>query len=151
MVIQRIQTLFLLLAAILMAVFMFMPFGYTQISDPASAESLTTASLKAIEFAGLWIPGGLSVILLLIDIFLFKNLNLQKRVIVLCSLLTLTCIGIVIYILTAGMHDTDPQLSASTVWGGGGLMAVAALLAMILAYRNISADQKLLRSYDHFR
>ena len=69
----------------------------------------------------------------------------------LSALIIGACIGIVIYYLTAGYKDTDPDIAIRTVWGGGGLLLVAAELALLGAYRGVSADQKLLRSYDRMR
>lgn len=149
--IQRIQSLYLLIAIGLMVAFFFVPFGYnvdTVVSESAFFEQPLTGLNQGIS---LIIPVSLSLLTMVIALFSFKNLSVQKMLIGLSALIIGACIGIVIYYLTAGYKDTDPDIAIRTVWGGGGLLLVAAELALLGAYRGVSADQKLLRSYDRMR
>lgn len=148
MVIQRLQTLFLLLAIACTAVFLFIPFGYW------NAEVMSIpgyVDLKAVNFAAFLIPACVSLLLMLIAIFCFKKMPMQKSLVALSAILVLAMIGVVIYEMTLGLADFYPGVSAKPFWGGGGLLLVGAFVALIAAYRCISHDQKLLQSYDRLR
>ena len=149
--IQRIQTLYLVIAIGLMVAFFFVPFGYN-IDTVAPESALIEQPLTGLnQGLSLIIPVSLSLLTMVIAVFSFKSLSGQKALIVLAALLIGACAGVVIYYLTAGYSDTNPQVAIRTVWGGGGLLLVAALLSLYGAYRGVSADQKLLRSYDRMR
>lgn len=148
--IQRIQTLYLLLAIGLMVAFFFVPFGYTGLTDVATGQ-FVEKSLKAISEIGLIIPVGLSLLCMVIAIFAFKRHPAQKMLIILSALLIGACIGVVIYILTAGLGNTNPEINEHTAWGGGGLLLVAALLALLGAYRGVATDERILRNFDRLR
>ncbi len=153
MVIQRIQTLYLIIAIGLMVGFFFLPFGYMYLDDPVTGQSLSDNpdSLRGIEFLSLIIPNGLSLLFMTLAIFLFKQPNVQKLFVILAAICVGVCVGIVIYVLAGGFYDTNPEVTIRTVWGGGGLLLVAAWLAQLGAYRGIASDQRLLRSYDRIR
>ncbi|MDE5688020.1 MAG: DUF4293 domain-containing protein [Paramuribaculum sp.] len=149
--IQRIQTLYLIIAIGLMVAFFFVPFGYN-IDTIAAEGALIEQPLTGLnQGLSLIIPVSLSLLTMVIAVFSFKSLSGQKALIVLSALLIGACAGVVIYYLTAGYKDTDPEVAIRTVWGGGGLLLVAALLSLYGAYRGVSADQRLLRSYDRMR
>lgn len=149
--IQRIQTLYLVIAIGLMVAFFFVPFGYN-IDTVAPEGALIEQPLTGLnQGLSLIIPVSLALLTMVIAVFSFKSLSGQKALIVLAALLIGACAGVVIYYLTAGYSDTNPQVAIRTVWGGGGLLLVASLLSLYGAYRGVSADQKLLRSYDRMR
>ena len=131
MVIQRWQSVLLFLAAICMVLLCVLPLG--GVSDNGSPESLTC--FKAINMLPLMIVGVMSAIMFVIAIFLFKNLNLQKRVTLAACILVVASIAI---------------LSITALWIGI-IWPILALIAAIWAYMRISADQKLLSSYDRIR
>lgn len=149
--IQRIQTLYLIIAIGLMVAFFFVPFGYN-IDTIAAEGALIEQPLTGLnQGLSLILPVSLSLLTMVIAVFSFKSLSGQKALIILSALLIGACAGVVIYYLTAGYKDTNPEVAIRTVWGGGGLLLVAALLSLYGAYRGVSADQKLLRSYDRMR
>lgn len=149
MVIQRLQTLLLVIAIVLGVVFYFVPFGYESLVDGATMQSVVSP-LKAIDFIGLIVPVSVALLLMVVAIFMFKKPAPQKLFVVLSALATVAAAGVVIYILSAGAVDTDSAVTARTIWGGGGLILIAMIVAQIYAYRGIVADQKLLRSYERF-
>lgn len=142
MVIQRIQTLFLLLAVGFMAIFCFTPFA-TLASDAANPESMSPVFVKdAPVFMVLNI---VIAVLLFLSIFMFKNLRQQMKVtiasmVLLCA--SLVSFGLVMYV---GMPD------AHIIWTGGAVLLVCALICALLAYRGMKKDHKLLTSYDRLR
>lgn len=130
MVIQRVQTLYLLLALVCSVVFIFIPFGYSGETGIAPA-----------DVPALWVMLAAASALDLVDICLFKKPGLQKGLIIVDALLVVAT-GVVMVV----------EVSArSLTLAGGGLLLVAALIGLIAAYRGISADQKLLRSLDRIR
>ncbi|WP_302983142.1 DUF4293 family protein [uncultured Muribaculum sp.] len=131
MVIQRWQSVLLFLAAIFMVLLCVLPLGC--VYDNGSPESLTC--FKATNMLPLMIVGVMSAIMFVIAIFLFKNLNLQKRVTLAACILVVASIAI---------------LSITALWIGI-IWPILALIAAIWAYMRISADQKLLSSYDRIR
>ena len=148
--IQRIQTVYLIIAIGLMIAFFFMPFGYTQLADPATGQYKEQA-LKGIEFLGLIIPTALAILTMVIAVFSFRKLQVQQTLVIVGALFIGACVGVVIYVLPAGLYDTNPEVTARTIWGGGGLLLIASWLALFGAYRGMAADRKLLRSYDRLR
>lgn len=141
MVIQRIQTLFLLVAVVFMALFCLTPIATLDVAE--STESFSPVFVKdAPVFMVLNI---LIAVLLFIGIFLFKNIRRQMTVTLASMLLicaSIVTFGFVLYVGMPGAH---------IVWTGGVLLLVAALIAALFAYRGMKKDKKLLSSYDRLR
>lgn len=149
--IQRLQTLFLLLAIALLVAFMFVPFGYVEILTGVDG-TVITEPLKAKSELAMMIPICVAILLMVVAIFLFKKLSVQKLFTLFAMLLTGAVVILTVYVLVSGMKDVTPgDVVTSVVWGGGGLLALAAFISEVMAYRGISSDQRLLRSYDSFR
>lgn len=148
--IQRIQTLILLLAIVFTVSFFFVPFGYAPVVDEVTHTGVLQP-LKACDFIGLTVPSVLSVVLMLVAIFMFKKYPVQKLLTALSAISIVTTIGVVIYAVVSPYIDTDPDVTVATVWGCGGLFLVGALIADLAAYHYISKDQRLIRSYDRIR
>ena len=142
MVIQRWQSVFLLLAAILMALFTFMPFA-----------SVTFAELQAIDISPKDFPvylvvNLLTIVLLLISIFLYRNLKLQKKITKLSILLV--C-GSAVTGAVIMYGPNAPEGTVAPIFAGGVLLLVGAVIFATLALRGIKKDQRTLASYDRIR
>lgn len=148
MQIQRIQTLYLLLAIAAIVAFIFIPFGFWD-------ESVRTTTVGLVELSGkmtaLLIPACVTILVMFVSVFTFKKLPLQKGLVGLSILLVVAMMLVVIYIMTLGFDVLVPGVTVKPIWAGGGLLLVAALVALIAALSRINADQKLLRSYDRLR
>lgn len=131
MVIQRIQTLWLLIATILMIVVGLRPFAW----DGDVAVYLN-------DFPVLAILNWLIACLLFIAIFTFKNLKLQKTI-ALISLVLMVGLAIVGFVYQQRMLP-----EATPEWGGGVLLLVPAAILDVMAYRGMCRDQKLLKNAD---
>lgn len=144
MQIQRIQSLYIFLAIVAMAVFIIVPYGNVVdlTVDPSITESLYTMS----EY-GVLIPSGAIVILLLVGLFMYRNLGLQRTVIMITLMLTLATIAVVCFALFK-MADSEGLEATFTVWDI--LLPIAALFE-IFAISGINHDIKLLKSYDRLR
>lgn len=142
MVIQRIQTLWLLVAAILIAVFCFIPMA--TIIDIESASSATFVSPKDVPT--LLIINSLIAVILILAIFMFKNTRRQKTL-TLLSMLLIVVSGVCEGIVLAGWGSQIAEIE----WVSGLCILLGALLAAILAFRGIRHDEKLLRAADRLR
>ena len=150
MQIQRVQSLYLLLATVLLVVFLFIPFGYSVMM--VDGEERIVEDWCGYQMLGMAIPAAIAAVLALVDIFLFKNFPLQKLVAKLDILLILVTVGITIYTLVSGFNDVTPgDEIVNTKWGGGGLLLLAALIAVGMALSRITSDEKLLKSMDRLR
>ena len=145
MVIQRLQTVFLLLAVILTAVFCATPFAYlagVSAENPALAEVLPVYPSSSPAFLVLNIA---IAVLLFVTIFLYKNLRLQIKVtlaaIVLLVASAVTC-GLIVY-------NNQPDMSLT--FRGGILLLLTAIICTVWARIHMKRDLKLLTSYDRLR
>ncbi|MCM1029311.1 MAG: DUF4293 domain-containing protein [Pseudoflavonifractor sp.] len=150
MVIQRVQTLYLLLSAIMMALFFFIPFGYIKVVDGATAAQ-ALAPLTGLSGLGFIIPTSVAIFFSLLAIFLYKAAPTQKLFVALSALVSLAEAVMVVYVLVSDYYSTDPTATDTAVWGAGGVFLLCAIVLDISAYRGISRDQRLLRSYDRLR
>ena len=131
MVIQRIQTLWLLIAIALMIVAGLRPFAW-----------LGTTAVYVSNFPVLAVLTWLIVALLGICIFTFKNLVLQKNIAVISIVL------IAILAVTGFIYLSRLMPEAVPEWGGGVLFLILAAVCVFFAFRGMTKDQKRLRSSD---
>ena len=91
--------------------------------------------MYALDILPLFIVLCLTFVLLLVDIFLYKTLPLQKKVALVCLLLT----------VVAGV--------AGGICGSVSVMVMTSVSAIltIVAYTRMKADERLLKSYDRIR
>ncbi|MDE6290650.1 MAG: DUF4293 domain-containing protein [Muribaculaceae bacterium] len=157
MVIQRWQSVMLLIAGVMMGIFSFCSLGQIQTADYTfnitalgiAREGIATSPDEAtgISTVVLFILSLLSAILPLIDIFCFKNMNLQKKVALVSGLFAV--VAGVIAAFTASGFAAD--FNASVGWSTFICAPAIALIGNILAYRLIVADQRKLRAADRLR
>ncbi|MBR6638771.1 MAG: DUF4293 family protein [Muribaculaceae bacterium] len=134
MVIQRWQSLYLLIASLFIGLFCYMPM----------ASLVDNSELSMCQFPIYLTLNVLIGILLLISIFLYKNLARQKTVVKICMMLNVASI-------ITGMLIMYNMWSEVIEWNGPVLLVVAVLAITLGAYRHIVADERLLKSYDRIR
>ncbi|MBQ2702307.1 MAG: DUF4293 domain-containing protein [Alistipes sp.] len=152
--IQRIQTLYLLIATALMAVTIFTPMA--QFFDGTQEYTLTAFALK--DAAGvtaqptiyMGILLALAGVLPFIVIFLFKNRQLQIR---LCAAEIVLLVGSsvvmgIYYYLSARLFDSVNGLGNLKL---GVIMPLLSIVFVALATRAIFRDEVLVRSLDRIR
>lgn len=145
--IQRIQSIFLLLAAGAS----FSLFGLNFASTPqaiASSSLFTDRFFNIFDSPALLALFGIGGGLALISIFLFKNRGLQMRLTIFSFIATL--IGIVMAAIFFMQNSNDVGEAAINDEVGIYLPA-AALIFTLLAYRFINKDEKLVKSMDRLR
>ena len=145
MQIQRIQSVYLFLAAIVMAVFTFLPvIGLT------TAKGVET--LGALEVCGITTPmllllclDVLIVVLLFITLFKFRNLSFQM---ILCKVNILLIVSLLLSLAITAFMDRE-QAEVSICWTIA--LPFVAMALVMLAHKGISHDKKLLSSSDRLR
>lgn len=146
MVIQRWQSVWLLVASICVALFCFLPMAVISIESADPALPASVSNFYPSDNMVVLIVGLLIAALLVINIFLYKNTRRQKMMtivsIVLIAVLASTC-----FLMIYGMGS-----EASTVeWLGSILLLLGAVVFSLLAYRGIRHDENLLRAADRLR
>ena len=140
MVIQRKQSLFLLITAILMGVFAFMPSLWD-----ANGNTILGGYREGIDM----LPFVLSLLVALmafITIFKFKSLRFQK---ILCVVNILFIIATLATICTIALMQKDCDLLGSITYYN--LLPVIAIIFLLLAHKGISHDQRLLSGSNRIR
>lgn len=148
--IQRIQSIFLLLAAAALGSQFALPYGQTTADNPArSLPALADGAFNPLDNIGLLGLTTLGALLALITIFLYKNRMLQARLAglgVLVTILLLVLVGI----SSKTTLDQLPE-GGSMQLSAGLALPVVALLFNWLAGRAIRKDEALVRSMDRLR
>ncbi len=146
--IQRIQTVFLFLAALaFIALFQF-PFA---VSDVASKGFLQDKVFNIFDNPILIALAGLGGLIALIAIFLFKNRPLQVR---LTYLTIITGILLIVAAVVLFLNESNSQqiIDKGQISDSIGLyMPVLGLIFGFLAARFIKKDEKVVRSADRLR
>lgn len=142
MQIQRIQSVFILLAVIAMAVFIIVPYG--EVVDLVGG---ATAPLYTMYEYGLLIPTACVTILLIVDLFMYPNPKQQRKVLVVTLMLTLATIAVVCFTLFK-QADSEGLVAHLSWWD---LLLPVACVFEFLGIRGISKDIRLLNSYDRLR
>ena len=153
--IQRIQTVYLLIAEILIGALFFVPFA-----EIAGKEgSIYRFDIKGIYLEGvqkseiiysslplvlLW---AVSLILILITIFLYKNRILQMRISTINIFILLGLGGLIFYYVWSGAKLLMGVYSLTIYL----VFPVIAAILIYLAIRAISKDEELVRSIDRIR
>ncbi|MDE6511054.1 MAG: DUF4293 domain-containing protein [Muribaculaceae bacterium] len=158
MVIQRWQSVMLLIAGVMMGIFSFTSLGQIQATDYTfnvtalgiCREGLATAPDEptGTSTVVLFILSLLSAILPLIDIFCFRNMPLQKKIALVSGLFA--AVAGVIAVFQSSNYASEAWQS-TVGWSTFICAPAIALIADLLAYRLISGDQKKLRAADRLR
>lgn len=139
MVIQRIQSVYLLIVTVLMAIYSFMDVVLVM-NGAGVLEKLSLFSASTISF----ILSILVTVLSLLTIFKFKKLNLQITLCCVGILLLITQLGVLIWEILAQNYPTVDFLICNC-------MPVISIFFLILSVSAIRRDKKLLNSYDRLR
>lgn len=151
--IQRIQTIWLLLASITIACLFFIP--TVSSSDGTVAYQIFASGIYKVSNGEStriqsFIPLTISTIavaaICIVNIFNFRKRTAQKRVI-LASIALIT--GLLFW--NNVYAKQIPGVSESVSYGVGAFLPAMAILFCVLAFRGIVADEKLLKSADRLR
>lgn len=140
--IQRKQSIFLLLAGVCLAVFLALSAAWTVGPITALSWFSTTA----------YILGGMTAVVAFAGILLYKQRPQQQRVVTIAQWLDLALIAVVVVALGLTFQDTDAGPPAEwllTYWSL--TLPVLAYVFIWLAKRGIAADIALVKSMDRLR
>ncbi len=140
--IQRVQTIWLLLAAIAGFIITQVPLYEGSLAGQAVKKYFATESLLLFAVA---IIAALSA---LIAVFLFKNRSAQIKLTIFGILASVAFIALEVW-QAANFSKSYGILKLSYLWGA--LLPVAMILFFILAAINIRKDTKLVKSLDRLR
>lgn len=151
--IQRIQTLFLLLALICMSVFYFVPFGGLEQQTEAGITDVPMG-LYGVDFGEehystlpLLILLSFVVLLLIVTIFMYRHRVLQIRISIFNAILALGCSGLAFFFLYQASEKFATNYSTSILV----VLPIVAAIFIALAIRCIAKDEALIRSIDRIR
>jgi hypothetical protein len=152
--IQRIQSLYLLLVIIAYTLLFFLPIAtYTTIATDITAETITRFSLPGITNANsnATIPLIAVVLILavavLVTIFLFKKRVLQIKITAIILLAHIGFIAALFYVA----DSVARKVGVEAVYDTGAYIALIPLVFLVLANRAIRKDEKMVRSTDRLR
>ena len=143
MVIQRWQSVFLLIAAILMGIYSFSPIAAVTVAETTSEVSM----LGSGESGYMWGFFGISLLttlLALVTIFRYKNLKQQK---LLCRVGGGIAAALTVSLMIVLYNLECDVLSVKMT----NLMPIISIFMFYFADRGISKDIKILSSYDRIR
>ena len=142
MVIQRIQSLYLLIAVILMVVFAFFPALTFELAD----KTVLYGALETGRAGNLHMIALISF-LAIVDIFLYKNLQRQMTVCfvdIIIGLAMLIAIGVQAFVV--GNRE-----GWTVSWQLYVLLPVLSIIFLMMAHKAMSRDKKKLRDADRLR
>ena len=170
--IQRIQTLWLALIVILsiaafffpLAIFQF-PFKDMPIDAVYKILPINTQPFQDIVAWSVMIPNCLVAILSLVTIFMYKNRNLQMKIVAFVFLFTVIEIGLLFfYQIDAGLKYAVTSLckgtpeiientvkAAKTTYGMGSYAPIAQLVCLVFARNGIRKDEIKVRQSERLR
>ena len=156
--IQRIQSVFLLLAFLAVVVLFFYPlagiyaqlatydfyvFGFKNLSkEPSIISFMTTFPLLLINILVAAFAIGC--------IFMYKNRITQMKIVRLAILLEIVFLALVFFVYEK-IIETNLQASFDDIIWRGIYLKLVSLVFLVLAYRAIMKDEKLVRSVDRLR
>ena len=149
--IQRIQTIYLLLVCVLMSLTLCSPLATLSGSEQLylfNACGFYLGSENVSPTWGVLTFAGLSAVVALVSIFLYKNRKKQIKVVNLNSLLILlfyVTFGVYLIVSAGRLNLSFPKMSY------GLALPLVALILNTLAYLKIKADEKLVQSLNRIR
>lgn len=146
MVIQRWQSVWLLVAAILVALFCFLPMAYVSAEGPEIMDANSVTFMYPSDNWVILIVGLLVTLLLILNIFSFKDTRRQKMMTIVAVVL-IAVLAACAVLMVYGFQTADGRAE----WMGSILLLAGAVIFALLAYRGISHDEKLLKAADRLR
>jgi len=141
--IQRIQSVFLFLAALCVLGPVILPLATSPATELYSL--FADAKLDGQDSPVFLVLWGLAAVLALVAIFLFRNRKIQVQFTWFYILVVLAALGFGLYLL---LSQGYPE---GTLPGWGLLSLLAGLIFSLLARNRIRKDDKLVRSMDRLR
>ncbi len=148
--IQRLQSLFLLISAILLLILLWTPLAILQIDENTFYEVYTKGYIfeNEVQYSySLWIFNAITVLMAIITIFLYKNRILQMRICIYNFILLLGLQGVVAYTIYA----TASNLKAEIFLQYAAILPILSAILHLIAFRYIKRDEELVKAADRIR
>ncbi len=146
--IQRIQSVYLLLAALASGGVFVFPFA-SSVTPVAESKLFNDGVFAVREFIGIAPLFGAAMMLSFIAIFLYSNRTMQKVMIAVCLMLVIIASLLMGYNFASDSWATTHISELKDQYGLG--LPVFAVIFLLVARRNISKDEKLVQSMDRLR
>lgn len=152
---QRIQTLFLLAATVFQVIFIFNPLAVFILDSNLGEAILYVNGLKnilqnqiLIHTYDILILSYSVLILVTISIFLYKKRILQLRFCVFGMLLNIGQIALILYTVFSIQNQLTPVSKSFTIWP---VIPLINIILNYLAFRGIRKDELLIKAYNRLR
>ena len=157
--IQRIQSVFLLIAAACSVLLFFFPlagiYGDTstylfyiyKFQNMVPGEASQFNNTAVIPLAGI---NAVMAVLVLVSIFMYRNRILQMRLVRLAIFLDVILVALIFFIY-AGIIERTLFVTPDYMSEAGIYFPLAALIFLLLANRYIQRDERMVRSLDRLR
>ncbi|MBK8505620.1 MAG: DUF4293 domain-containing protein [Saprospiraceae bacterium] len=151
--IQRLQSVFLVLTAAVMALLFTKPMSFISIDQALPSDTvqsmLADGSFSTQDHLILLVLVILGILLPVVTLFLYKNRPLQMKL----SRLTIALVVLSVVLTLILFYQDYQKMAVGTevTVQYGYLMLVLAILFLVLALRYIRKDEKLVRSADRLR
>ena len=155
--IQRIQTLYLLLSGLLMLVPLFLPVVAFVVPDAGAVYEMGAAGVEAPNGEGeliypAWALFALNILIVLLSyiaIFLYKKRSLQMRMTMFNLILKIGFYGLLVFYVQGFKGDLGMVSEVSArVWTA---VPLVAMILDYLAHRGIAIDDRTIRYMDRLR
>lgn len=146
--IQRIQSIYLLIASLASAGTFALPFAKSNQAETSSV-LFNDASYSVIDNMSLMAIFGLNAFLALATIFLFRNRGLQSRIAMLGLALSLASAALAFLTLTQDTWSISNLAQLHSQYGFA--LPIVATICYLLARLSIKKDDKLVQSMDRLR
>jgi hypothetical protein len=153
--IQRIQSIYLLLAAIVVGLLFFFPIA-DFVNDAGKFYLFRYRGLYEViegkeKLVTLTIPLALllmvNMVLPLINLFLYKKRSFQMKLCIFSIILLFSSVGLIAYYAAASFTNINANVNYKVVAS----MPIIALILNVMAYSAIKKDEKLIKSIDRIR
>lgn len=148
--IQRIQSLFLLISVILLLILLWAPLAILQIDENTFYEIYTKGYVfeNDVQYSySLWIFNAVTIFIAFVTIFLYKNRILQMRICMYNFILLLGLQGVIAYTVYA----TASNLKAEVFLQYAAVLPVVAAILHLIAFKYIKRDEELVKAADRIR
>ena len=153
---QRIQSIYLLLATLCLVALFIFPFIHDVYVDGQLLTIKITGVYQDVngqqqnikQFTLLTIANVFVALLPLVIIFLYKNRTLQKT---LCYIAMLVIIGFSFWVSHCAKIAIDDAVISMSNYGVGVILLSVSILFIVLAQKAIQRDDKLVKSADRLR
>ncbi|MCF6342457.1 MAG: DUF4293 domain-containing protein [Bacteroidales bacterium] len=156
--IQRIQSVYLLLAIVSLAAMFFFPLATFIGGDKDQLVLYIYQLLSEVPDSKPDVPfyfiypnlllAALSLLITFISVFMFKKRMLQLKMVRLVILLILVLIGVFFFYYAVELEKAS---GIAAQYDFGAYLPLAAFAFLLLAYRGIMSDEKLIRSSERLR